>query len=68
MAQVPSPTEKRKHRLIFLSLLACNPRMIGIGMRKIHISVIKLVMLVLYVNATLSTQVAVRATVAFHQP
>lgn len=68
IAHVPNPMENRKQRPIFFSILACKPRMIGIGMVNIHISNIKFMILVEYVKANLSTQVAVAAAVVFHQP
>lgn len=45
-AHNPRPKEKRKQSPIFLSKLACNLRIIGIGIRKIHRSMTRFVMLV----------------------
>lgn len=43
---VPKPTENRKHNPIRLSMLACKPRMMGMGMRKIQMSVARLMLFV----------------------
>jgi len=61
MAHVPKPMENRKHRVTLLFLLACNPRMVRIGIAKIHISVTKFVMLVKYANATRFKQLPLAA-------
>lgn len=46
------PIEKIKQRSNFFFVCNCNCQIAGTGIRKIHTSVIRLVMLVKYVNST----------------